>query len=190
MQRMMSCGVVLAGGRSSRMGRDKARLPLPGGTCFLEHALGLMRELPLARVLVSGDRPGGIPDPVPGTGPIGGIYGIARTVDVQGLLVIPVDMPLLRADLLAEVLEEGERSARACYFADHYFPLWLPLSPEVRNFLHSAVQGTEANSIGALLRCAGARKLDLPGMDHSFRNINTPAEYTATYPRELLQQTI
>ncbi|SHF07829.1 molybdopterin-guanine dinucleotide biosynthesis protein A [Microbulbifer donghaiensis] len=182
------CGVVLAGGRSSRMGRDKAQLPLPGGERFLEHAVGLMRELPLAQVLVSGDRPGGIADPIPGMGPLGGLHGVARAVEADALLVMPVDMPLLRGELLALLLAEGERSGRACYFGDFYFPLWLPLTSSVREFLRAAVEGRGPNSIGALLRHAGARQLAMPARAQSFSNINTPAEYAANYPQQLFPE--
>lgn len=171
------------------MGRDKAQLPLPGGERFLQHAVGLMRELSLARVLVSGDRPGGIPDPVPGMGPLGGLYGVARAVDADALLVMPVDMPLLRGELLALLLQEGERGGRACYFGAFYFPLWLPLTPPVREFLRDAVEGRGPNSIGALLRCAGARQLAMPECAQSFSNINTPAEYAASYPQKLFPET-
>lgn len=178
---MTSCGVVLAGGRSSRMGRDKALLPLPGGDSFLEHALGLMRGLPLAQLVVSGARPGGIVDPVPDMGPLGGLYAVARIVETQGLLVMPVDMPLLRTELLAPLLEEGERSARVCHFAGHHFPFWLPLSPDVKDFLHRAVRGSGANSISALLRHAAARQLEPPEAARSFGNINTPAQYAQEF---------
>lgn len=166
------------------MGRDKAQLPLPGGERFLEHAVGLMRELPLAKVMVSGDRPGAVPDPLPGMGPLGGLYGVARSVRADALLAIPVDMPLLRVELLALLLREGERGGRACYFADFHLPLWLPLTAPVRGFLSDAVAGRGPNSIGALSRCAGARRLAVSACAQSFSNINTPAEYAAYYPQK------
>lgn len=179
--RAKTCGVVLAGGRSSRMGRDKAQLPLPGGGCFLEQALELMRGLPLAQLVVSGARPGGIADPLPGLGPVGGLYGVACAVEADGLLAIPVDMPLLRADLLARLLENGERSLRACHFTGHHFPLWLPLSPAVKDFLVRAVHGGGETSIGALLRCAEAQRLPVPESGRCFDNINTPAQYAREF---------
>ncbi|SFC89302.1 molybdopterin-guanine dinucleotide biosynthesis protein A [Microbulbifer thermotolerans] len=173
------CGVVLAGGRSRRMGRDKAGLPLPGGEHFLQRAVALLRVLPLAQVLISGNRPGGIPDPVPGMGPVGGLYGTACAVESGALLVIPVDMPLLHGELLAQLLAAGQRSGRASYFGDFYFPLWLPLDTGVREFLDAAVRKRGPNSIGALLRQCGAQRLAIPGTAQCFANINTPAEYAA-----------
>ena len=54
-------GVVLAGGRSSRMGRDKALLEIDGCT-LLDRAVALLHEAGAATVIVSGDRPGAIGD--------------------------------------------------------------------------------------------------------------------------------
>ena len=52
----MTRGYVVAGGQSSRMGRDKARLAW-GGTTLIEHAIALAREVtPDVRVLC-GPRP-------------------------------------------------------------------------------------------------------------------------------------
>ncbi|UUS13945.1 NTP transferase domain-containing protein [Stenotrophomonas sp. CD2] len=63
-------GIVLAGGLSSRMGRDKALLPWKGRT-LLEHMRGLLLQAGAGRVWVSGDYPafGGIPDQVARCGP-------------------------------------------------------------------------------------------------------------------------
>ncbi|GAA5523667.1 molybdenum cofactor guanylyltransferase [Microbulbifer aestuariivivens] len=173
----------MAGGRSSRMGRDKSRLPLPGGELFLERAIGLLRALPLAEVFVSGNHADGIPDLIPGRGPLGGLYSVTSVIDTGAVLVIPVDMPLLNAELLTRLLREGESSGCACYFGDFYFPFWLPLSSEVRVFLRAVVEGRGPRSVGALLRHVGARQLPMPACQQVFNNINTPAEYTANYPQ-------
>lgn len=72
-------GIVLAGGRSSRMGRDKALLPWHGRT-LLEHMRGLLRQAGAQRVWVSGAYPAfaGIPDRIAHCGPLGGLYSVAK----------------------------------------------------------------------------------------------------------------
>ncbi|WP_193166139.1 molybdenum cofactor guanylyltransferase [Microbulbifer hainanensis] len=172
-----TCGVVLAGGRSSRMGRDKAALRMPDGETFLEHALALLGDLPLQEVRVSGMRPGGVPDPVADLGPIGGLCGVARITSADSLLVIPVDMPLLSPAQLYPLLQAGRQSGRACYFGHFYLPLWLPLNAPVYDFLEEAVSGAGPNSIRALLARADALSLPLTDGDAAFHNINTPADY-------------
>ena len=64
-------GVVLAGGRSSRMGRDKARLAWRDQS-LLAHACATLQAAGACKVVVSGDYPeyAGIPDAVPALGPM------------------------------------------------------------------------------------------------------------------------
>ncbi len=71
-------GIVLAGGLSTRMGRDKALLPWQGRT-LLEHMRGLLMQAGAREVWVSGNYPafGGVPDRVARCGPLGGLYSVA-----------------------------------------------------------------------------------------------------------------
>ena len=98
---------ILAGGRSRRMGRDKAELSW-GGVSWLEHtartAIGAA-----SRVMVVGRRrPDGWPleevvfldDAVPNSGPLGGLFTALKWLRDQGqghdrLLLLACDMPLL-----------------------------------------------------------------------------------------------
>lgn len=101
-------GLVLAGGKSSRMGQDKACLQWDGMT-LLERQFSLLEKaLGQNRVFVSGTRRGypSIPDEMPNRGPLEGIRSAFQTLSVTcknewSVLVVPVDMPLLReADLV------------------------------------------------------------------------------------------
>jgi molybdopterin-guanine dinucleotide biosynthesis protein A len=103
-------GFVLAGGRSSRMGRDKALLQL-GGRAMLEIALDKLRALPLAsppRVAGARSDAGAIADLHPGCGPLGGIEA-ALTASSHPLNVfLPLDMPLLPAKFLVWMLYRAQ----------------------------------------------------------------------------------
>lgn len=100
-------GVVLCGGRSCRMGRDKAILPHPGGGTWMQHATD--RLVPIcASVIVSGTSTARhtletVQDRVPFRGPAGGIasalhYAARHSFDA--CLITPIDMPSLEtADL-------------------------------------------------------------------------------------------
>jgi molybdopterin-guanine dinucleotide biosynthesis protein A len=98
-------GVVLAGGQSSRMGRDKALIEFKGRT-LLERQLELLR--PHAKeILVIGDptkhtptHATVIPDDIPGQGPLGGILTALRCARYVRVLVLACDLPNISDRLL------------------------------------------------------------------------------------------
>jgi molybdenum cofactor guanylyltransferase len=103
-------GFVLAGGRSSRMGRDKALLQLDGRS-LLDIALDTLRALPLpAPPRVAGGRShaGAIADLHPGCGPLSGME-TALAASTRPLNVfLPLDMPLLPAKFLMWMLRRAQ----------------------------------------------------------------------------------
>jgi molybdopterin-guanine dinucleotide biosynthesis protein A len=86
--------LVLCGGQSRRMGRDKALLELEGQT-LLERCKNLGAALGAQQVLVSRNEPGFIQDLVNDAGPMAGIAAALPYCLTDWLLVLPVDMPLL-----------------------------------------------------------------------------------------------
>ena len=101
--------VVLSGGASRRMGRDKALLPHTAGGTWLGHITGLLNSLDLP-VLVLTIHPShqqllqtsqGVSvqrDAAPGAGPLQAIAPVFPADQQQALLIAPVDMPDLQAD--------------------------------------------------------------------------------------------
>ena len=108
--------VILSGGRSSRMGRDKAGLPL-GGETFLDRLTTGLTPL-FDRVYVSVDRPGRypgrreLPDLRPGQGPLAGLEAAFRSTEAEAVFLAAVDLPFAAPALAAKVLERaGEEDA-------------------------------------------------------------------------------
>lgn len=108
--------VILSGGRSSRMGRDKAELPL-GGETFLDRLTTGLTPL-FDRVYVSVDRPGRypgrreLPDLRPGQGPLAGLEAAFRSTAAEAVFLAAVDLPFAAPALAAKVLERvGEGDA-------------------------------------------------------------------------------
>jgi molybdopterin-guanine dinucleotide biosynthesis protein A len=103
-------GFVLGGGRSSRMGRDKALLQL-GGRSMLEIALDKLRVLPLPgppRVAGARSDPGAIADLHPGCGPLSGIEAALAASTRPLNVFLPLDMPLLPAKFLVWMLRRAQ----------------------------------------------------------------------------------
>lgn len=112
----MLTGLVLAGGSSRRMGRDKALLRLPGGESLLERQIWALREAGAARVLIS-TRPGRdygaladdlVFDTEADAGPLAGIAAGLRAAGAGLVLVLAVDMPRVDPGHLRELLRRAE----------------------------------------------------------------------------------
>lgn len=160
-------GVVLAGGKSSRMGADKAFLTYRGGR-LIDHMIALLRETGVRDVYVSGDLEEYrcLPDRQAGRGPAVAINGVlAELSQYDGVLFVPVDMPLLLPDLLRLLLV---RETQGAHFANWPLPVFLP----------TRSQPDGLTSVKALSRAIGVKELTVPsGYEACFANANTPQEW-------------
>lgn len=93
-------GVVLCGGSSRRMGRDKASLVGPDGRSMAEVVTGVLRAAGAAEVVSVGAAPGvptgadhAFDDDRPGAGPLAAIATAARHRPGRRLLVAACDLP-------------------------------------------------------------------------------------------------
>src|SRR5215472_3626417 len=99
--------IVLAGGRSTRMGSDKALLPLPGQDrlTFIERLVSTLTPLCAETILVARDAAGAanytfpdvqiVTDKMPDQGPLMGLYSGLSAIHTQRALVVAVDMPFI-----------------------------------------------------------------------------------------------
>lgn len=171
-------GVVLAGGASRRMGRDKALLAWHGEP-LIAHQLALLEACGVDTALVSGERPAwhGIADARANGGPVAGIAGIlaARSGDLR-LLVIPVDMPLLQSALLQR-LRDREPDAPCLRFAGKVLPFRLRVDARCRAELdaHMASGAARERSLRALQQAVGLVEIPLqPHEAVQLTDCNTP----------------
>ena len=110
---MGESAIVLCGGRSRRMGRDKASLRF-GSETLLARVVRLVGEVAADVVLVAREGqelPAGfeaLRDPAEGLGPLAGIAVGLSAVRGDRALVVACDMPLLRAGLARRLLERSE----------------------------------------------------------------------------------
>jgi molybdopterin-guanine dinucleotide biosynthesis protein A len=111
-------GFILAGGRSSRMGRDKATLEIDGVT-MLDRAIDLLRGVGVSATVMGlrvefERRTLQVPviaDEWPGMGPLGGIATALRQTPATWNLVIACDMPYLTAEWLRFLLHRTKASS-------------------------------------------------------------------------------
>ena len=176
--------LLLAGGKSARMGTSKAEL-LYEGKSFLDHMLEKARALGLEKFYISGylssrENVTTVWDHYPNRGPLSGLHACMKTIDTPYCLVLPVDAPKLPVEILEELLQCHEQRS------DEKVLIW---EHGVRQEPLIAVYPTSmADTIEAMIRDHAApvfRAIDSWGFD-SFRmemeqeqiiNINTPELY-------------
>lgn len=174
----MVVGLVLAGGRSSRMQQDKALLTFDGKS-LLERAEEVLLQSGCTKVLISRNQPGFLNDIYPDAGPLGGIYAALMHQAIgDSLIVLPVDMPFVSPELLQYLVNKGQAQASACYFKDCYLPMYLPVTQTARDFLQHLLATQGQGRVSALLHHLHAIALPCPPyLTPALRNINTPAQW-------------
>ena len=185
---MMLYSLLLAGGKSSRMGEDK-RLLVYRGRTLLEHSLHLLKQTGADEILISGDVDGydSIPDMVPDCGPPGGIHAALHHIESRGklddalLLVVPVDMPLLDSGTLAQLVT-GIGNAGSCHYANEIFPCVFRADKNLKDHLDALfAESTEKGgkrSMQALLTAfdtVTVKATNLP--ENIFLNVNSPENW-------------
>jgi molybdenum cofactor guanylyltransferase len=199
-------GFVLAGGQSSRMGRDKALLSFAGRP-LIEHALSILREAGLpASIAGANPQANGalatftpiIKDSQPGFGPLGGICAALAAVATSYAVFLPVDLPLLPSSLIAYMLHRARITGRAVTVPSvngfsQTFPVVLDRSvpSALQNELHSGRLGcfsafqAAANSMCQSIDGVAVELLVQSGQvthpfglaaAHWFLNVNTPQD--------------
>lgn len=105
---------MLTGGKSRRMGQDKAAVLL-GGRPLLGHMLVKLEQLRLPARVAGPTLPGYewitfVPDECPGRGPMSGLETALRHSDNELVLVLGIDLPLLSVALLEALIRRAQSS--------------------------------------------------------------------------------
>lgn len=159
---------ILAGGLSSRMGRDKSRLRL-GRKTLLGHVQAAARETGWPVRIIRHDL-------VARCGPLGGIVTALRTSRARTVIFLACDMPFVSSKVLARLWPiGGERGAFVIADGLVGFPFVLPISAAgvVESLLTS--KRLSLQTLAASLR---SRRLSLPGREAgTLFNVNTPEDW-------------
>jgi molybdopterin-guanine dinucleotide biosynthesis protein A len=184
-------GFVLAGGQSSRMGRDKALVELAGRP-LIAGALDALRgaDLPAriagARAELSAFAPVA-PDAWDNVGPLGGVCSALRSTERDWAVFVTVDQPLMSPALVADLLDEARKSASAVTVASvngvaQTFPAVVRREAleALENRLHEGKRGCMDAFRAAGLRVVAAEDLAPPEsrglVERWFTNVNTPED--------------
>lgn len=186
-------GVLLAGGKSRRMGEDK-RFLLVGGQPLYERSLAALRLIfQEVRIVIAQDSlplPSDVPvlrDLVPNCGTLGGIFTGLKEAGTAHIFTVACDMPFLnpmvirylvslknQADAVIVRLRHGVQPTHAVYSRQ-----CLPVFEEMVGAGRLKVQDIVGHRSLAVrvVEYDELREIDPEG--HSFLNVNTPADLEA-----------
>ena len=183
--------VLLAGGRSSRMGRDKAEIHLPDGRPLWRRQLeDVLRPLGPVEIFLSGPAREGLPadvrvlpDAVPGLGPLSGLATALGEAVTPLVAVLAVDLPGMSARFFRERLLPActpERGAVGIGANGFFEPLAAVYPSAAHRLVVEHLWGTD-RSMQNLVRAAVAMELVTPVELHSddmtrFINWNRPED--------------
>ena len=185
--------VVLAGGASRRMGRDKRLLPWGSDAdgqprTLLQSVIDTLTAVADDVIVVANDQPDirgacVVPDAIPGSGSLGGILSGVEAARYDRVFVAAADMPFLHAGLVRDLLDRLEgHEAVVPVVGGRPEPLHAVYSRAVASAARTQIER------GQLKIALAFRELDVlwvPEADlrpfdpelRSFRNVNTPEDY-------------
>ncbi len=184
-------GYVLAGGKSSRMGRDKALLELAGRP-LAWHAVTKLQRVCADVQILSGNPELEefaplVRDMHEGCGPIGGLETALGHSWHEWNLFLPVDMPFLPSAFLDNwvrtVVARESKGARIAMFTVEGVPqpLFCLLHRDVTLFVHEAVQRGEYK-VFPVLEAAGKELAARQGVPSGMVILNLPWNENTEFP--------
>ena len=194
-------GVVLCGGRSQRMGADKALIRL-GGTRLIDVAVAALRPVAGRVILACGFEPRytelGLDlalDAEPDVGPLAGLLAGLENADTEWVVALACDLPRVSSDALARLLERAaERDLDVCLLELERGtqPLFGVYRRSCAHAVHAAIEAGQRRmvafhdrAVGGRPLCVGSLSLDElgPGAGDLALNLNTPEELAAERER-------
>jgi len=190
-------GILLAGGKSRRMGEDK-RFLLIGEHTLFERTLAVLQSIfQTVCVVIAQDSPpleAGVPvvrDLVAGCGSLGGLYTGLKQAHAEYVFVVACDMPFLnptlvrhmvslkdKADIVMVRLEQGLQPTHALYSRR--------CLPVIEGMLHARQLKIQYLATHPSLHTRLVSESELRMIDHeglSFINVNTSADLDAARMR-------
>jgi molybdopterin-guanine dinucleotide biosynthesis protein A len=176
-------GIILAGGKSSRMGQDKGFLKLKGET-FMSYIIEALKPI-VGEIIIVSNNPDydifklkRVADVMEDSGPLAGLYAGLLHSETEKNIVLSCDVPLINTSVLKKLIEgftseveviqfesQGKTMPLVAMYKRHCMHPILKLLQTNERRLRFAIEQLEVKTI----------KLD-PELGKTVRNINTISE--------------
>jgi len=171
--------IILAGGKSSRMGQDKGLMIL-NGKAMIENIISTAKKITDQIIIVANNpeyKKFGhkvIEDIFPGKGPLGGIYTGLKSSTTEKNIILSCDVPFIKKELLEFILSEsGDNDITVPVFETKIHPLIGVYSKQCLNVILDNIQKDKLKVTG-IFDDLVTKQIDVNAFDPSnFRNINS-----------------
>ena len=180
---MQATAIIMAGGRSRRMGRDKSTLPI-NGTPAIKHIFGQLR-LHFDQILVSSNNiakhsfPGVkvVPDEVADKGPLMGIASALRISRNDINFVIACDIPEVDIGLVRRLIRKSRNfdAVLPQTGPSHYEPLFAVYKKSTLAAIDESIMAGNYKILDPLKKCK-VNYIKLPRAEQ-LKNLNTMNDY-------------
>lgn len=179
--------LILAGGRSTRMGSCKAEL-LWHGQRLIDRQIEKMKLLGVGEILVSGyaGELNGlvtVRDVYPGKGPLSGIHAGLSRAKGHACLVTGIDTPLVPLSVLSELIAAHKKGITLLTHDGMIEPLMAVYDVSLAANAEKILQG-DSTSVRRLFDCTRVTPFAYTGDPLLLCDCNTPEEYLAALQME------
>ena len=176
--------IILAGGRSRRMGKDKRKIILDDKSLF-EYSLLLAKSFSDDIIISANDNLDlfnpfvVVTDKYKDAGPVAGIISALAVIKNRYALLLTCDMPFITDDLINSLIKEKSPDELVMFdHPDNFYPFPALIPVELETELNKKLlEGTR--SVKRVLEDIPLKRINIPPFtpQKAFMNINRPDEY-------------
>lgn len=179
-------GIILAGGKSSRMGTDKGFLML-NNKRFIQYSINALKPL-VSEIMIISDNPDydifrlkRVNDCIKNAGPVAGICSGLKASSTEFNLILSCDIPLITSEILQKLIDNIDETSQIIQIEsdEKSMPLIALYKKEVINTFETFLKNEERRLCVAIKACKS--KNIIIEKEHEFltMNVNTQNELKA-----------
>ena len=181
-------GIILAGGKSSRMGTDKGMLEL-NGNIIVEHIIEQLKPNVDELIIIANNENYNnlgfrvYNDVVEPCGPMGGIFTALKNSITENNMVVSCDIPNITSDIISHIISNiGDEAVLVPVHNGNTEPLCAVYKKSTAKDFKTFIESENYKMKDALNKL-NTRYFDVSEYsgfsENTFSNINTPQEYEA-----------
>ena len=176
-------GIILAGGKSSRMGTDKGFLKL-NGKLFIEHIINVLSPFVSEIIIVSNNTDYDvfnvkrINDLIEDAGPLAGLFSGLKASNSEKNIVLSCDIPLIHSEVISLLINEKNSTSEIIQIESNgkTMPLIALYDKSCKNTFETLLHQDERRLRFAVSQCKVKNIILKKEQENWVKNVNTPEQ--------------